>query len=69
MITQEMILKRLQEEIRRSGLTQSEIAEKMAIAKQTLRNYVKGRRIPPFDVFANLCVVIDADANYILCLE
>lgn len=68
MIMIEQIRERLQEAIRQSGLTQSEIARRVGVKHQQVSCYVKGDKMPALDTFANLCAVLDADPAYILCL-
>lgn len=67
MITLEQIQKRLAEAIQQSGLTQSELARRLGIRQQTVSHYMHGSKMPALDTFANLCVVLDVDANDILC--
>ena len=69
MITLDEIRKRIVETIKQSGLTQTEIAKKLNIGQQVISEYVRGKSLPALDTLANLCKVLDADANYILCLE
>ena len=69
MITLEQIQSRIAEEIKQSGMSQSEIARKLGIKHQQISCYVRGRKMPALDTLANLCKVLDADANYILCQE
>ncbi len=66
MILIETIQKRLQEAIRDSNLTQTEIAKRLNIKQPSVRQYISGRALPSLDTFANLCVVLDADPSYIL---
>ena len=68
MITLDEIRKRIVETIKQSGLTQTEIAKKLNIGQQVISEYVRGKSLPALDTLANLCKVLDADANYILCL-
>lgn len=68
MITLEQIQKRLAEAIRQSGMTQTEIAEKLGIKHQQISCYLLGKKLPALDTFANLCKLLDEDANYILCV-
>lgn len=63
------IRKRLQEAIKESGMTQSEIARRLHISQATVAQYLSGRSMPALDTFANLCAVLDADPAYILCLK
>lgn len=69
MITLEEIQKRLAETIRQSGMTQTELARQLGIRQPTVGQYLSGRALPALDTFANLCKILDADANYILCLN
>ena len=69
MITLSDIQKKLAEEIKRSGLTQTEIANRIGVKHQQISCYVKGTKMPALDTFANLCKVLDIDANDILCIN
>lgn len=68
MITLDKIQTRVAEAIRQSGLTQTELARRLGIGQQTVSHYVKGDKMPALDTFANLCAVLDLDANDILCV-
>lgn len=69
MITLEQIKQRLAEAIRQSDMTQSEIARRLGIRHQQISCYVHGQKMPSLDTLANLCKLLDLDANYILCQE
>ncbi len=69
MITIEQIQKRIIESIKESGLTQTEIASKLNISRSAISHYVKADILPALDTLANLCKLLDLDANYILCLD
>ncbi len=69
MISLEDIHKNLAMAIMQSGMTQSEIAKKINVKQPTLSQYVSGRTMPALDTFANLCNVLDLDANDILCVK
>ncbi len=69
MITLNEIQKKLSTEIKNSGMTQTAIAEKLCIRQQTISQYISGRAMPALDTFANLCVLLDLDANDILCIN
>lgn len=69
MITLEQIQNRIVEAIMQSGMTQSEIAKSVGIGQQTVSHYIKGDKMPALDTLANLCKLLDLDANYILCQE
>ncbi len=69
MITLEQIQKRLSEEIKNSGLSQTEIAKRINVKQPTVGQYLSGRAMPALDTFANLCVALDLNPAEILCLE
>lgn len=67
MITLEEIRKRLTEAIEQSGMTQTAIAKAVNVKPTQICSYLKGRKMPALDTLANLCKLLDVDANYILC--
>ena len=69
MITIFQIQAKIAEAIKLSGMTQSQIAQKVGVSQQTISHYLKGDKMPSLDTLANLCEVLDLDANYILCLR
>jgi len=69
MITLTQIQIKLAEYIRQSGMTQTELAHRLGIGQPTIAHYVKGDKMPALDTFANLCAILELDANDILCLN
>lgn len=69
MITLENIRTQLIEAIQGSGLSQTELAKKLKIKQPTVSDYLHGKSMPALDTFANLCEVLDLDANEILCIR
>jgi len=69
MITLEQIQKRLAEVIKQRGLSQTAIAKALNIKQPTVGQYLSGRSMHALDTLANLCKLLDVDANYILCQE
>lgn len=67
MITLENIKVRLAEALKHCNMTQTELANKLNVTQSTIAHYIKGDIVPSLDTFANLCKVLDVDANYILC--
>ncbi len=67
MITLREIQKKIVEAIAASGMTQSALAAALGVSQQTVSHYVKGDKMPA--TLANLCRVLDADANEILCIK
>ena len=69
MITLSSITEKLAEAIKNSDLSQSEIARRLGVAHQQVSRYVCGKQLPALDTLANLCVILDLDANEILCVK
>ena len=69
MITLAQIQKRIAEAIKQSNFTQVELAERLEVKQPTISQYVSGRVMPALDTLANLCKVLDLDANDILCQD
>lgn len=68
MVTLEQIQTKIADAIKQSGLTQTELARRLNIKPTQICSYIKGRKMPALDMFANLCAVLDVDANDILCI-
>ncbi|MCX4367358.1 MAG: helix-turn-helix transcriptional regulator [Clostridia bacterium] len=66
MITLETIQKNIIEAIRQCGMTQTAIAKELHMSQSTIAHYVRGDILPALDTLANLCSVLDLDANEIL---
>lgn len=69
MITLDLIKAKVAEAIKQSGLSQSELARRLNIRQSNISHYVKGDKMPALDTLANLCVILDLDANEILCVK
>lgn len=69
MITIDLIKAKVAEAIKQSGLSQSELARRLNIRQSNISHYVKGDKMPALDTLANLCVILDLDANEILCVK
>ncbi len=69
MITLSEIQKNIAQEIKTSGLSQTEIANKLGIKQPTVGQYISGRSLPALDTFANLCVLLDVDPSDILGIK
>ncbi len=69
MITIEEIQKRLREEIKQSGISQRELAEKLKINPSTVSKYMRLNKYPSLDTFANICEILDISADEILGLN
>ena len=71
MITIEQIRAKLIEAIRNSGITQTEIAKRLGVKQATIACYLSKNKkaMPALDTLANLCALLDLDANDILCIH
>lgn len=69
MITLEQIRERLIQEIKVSGMTYTDIANKLNISRSSISHFVRGDILPALDTLANLCQILDLDADYILCQD
>ena len=69
MITIEQINIKIADAIKRSGLTQVEIAKRLHIRQASISNYLRGKKSPSLETFANLCAILDVDTNDILCID
>ena len=69
MIMLEQIRQRITETIKQSELTQTELAPRLGVGQQTISEYIRGKSMPALDTFANLCAILDVDANDILCIN
>ena len=64
----EIIKKRLNEELKNSGLTTVEIAKRIGVSPEMVTQYRTTKKLPKLDTFAKLCKELDLDANFILGL-
>ncbi len=69
MVSLEQIRAKLLEAIRTSGMTQAELAKRVGVIQQSIAAYLHQGKMPALDTFANLCAVLDLDANEILCIS
>ena len=68
-----VILKQIQiklaEAIRLSVMPQAELARLLGVSQSLISHYLHGNKMPALDTFANLCKILDVDANDILCIN
>ncbi len=69
MITLAQIRERLIQEIKVSGMTYTDIANKLNISRSSISHFVRGDILPALDTLANLCQILDLDTDYILCQD
>ena len=61
-----LIKKRLSEELKNCGLTTIEIAKKIGVSPEMITQYSTTKKLPRLDTFSRICKELDLDANYIL---
>ena len=64
----QIIKERLAMEIKSSGLSTVEIANKIGVSPEMITQYCTTNKLPKLDTFAKLCKELELDANYILGL-
>lgn len=69
MVTIAEIRDKLKEAIKNSGKSQTEIARLLNIKQPTIACYLADKALPSLDTLANLCILLDLDANEILCIS
>ena len=69
MITLKQIQIKLAEAIKLSGMPQAELAKLLGVSQSLISHYLHGNKMPALDTFANLCKLLDVDANDILCIS
>ena len=60
---------RLMEALKKSGLTQQQVADQMGSKKCSVSSWMNGRILPSVPVVADLCRVLHVSADYLLGLE
>ena len=65
-VRRQLIKQRLKEEIENSGMSFSEIAEKVGITSSLISQYRNTYKMPSLVNLSKICEIIGADANYIL---
>ncbi len=69
MITIKMIQAKLSEEIKKSPLTQKQIADALHLHPTAINKYMCEDIYPSLETFANLCKILDVSADEILGLK
>jgi len=69
MIIIDQIKIKVMEAIKQSGMSQNELAVKIGVKRPQISCYLHGKKMPALDTLANICAVLDLDANDILCVS
>ena len=65
----EIIKQRLREELKGTGLTTKQIADKIGVSPEMITQYATTKKLPKLDTFAKLCKELELSADYILGLK
>ena len=68
MIKLDPIRKKILDAIKQSGMSKCDLATKIGVCHQAIGQYLYQNKMPALDTLANLCAVLDLDANEILCI-
>lgn len=69
MIEIRQIQEKLIEALKSSNITQTELANKIGVKQSQISCYLHGKKLPALETFANICAVLDLDANEILSVS
>ena len=69
MINLDKIRVKIQEAIKQSGMSHTQLASLLGVCHQAIGQYLYQNKMPALDTFAKLCAVLDLDANEILCVD
>jgi len=61
--------KRLKDEIKHSGFTKVELAEKVGVSPEMITQYYTTKKLPSLETFEKLCRALDVSADYLLGLN
>lgn len=60
---------RLSNQLKKQGMTQKELAERINTTEATLSRYVSGDREPKADMLANIATALHTTSDYLLGIE
>ncbi len=63
------IRNKLIEALKSSDLSQTDLAKALNVNQSMISDYLHGKKMPSLETFANLCEILDIDANEILCIN
>lgn len=66
---EDVIKKRLKQEIKSSNKTIKEIANLLGVSPEMITQYCTTKKLPRLDTFAKLCQVLEVSSDYILGLK
>lgn len=60
---------RFNEALKNAPISQTELAKKIGVNKQSITEYKSGRAIPSLNILRLICKELDVSADYLLGLE
>lgn len=63
------IKNRLSLSIINSGKSIIHLSKALNIPLSEIQSYINKTALPPLDIFAKLCILLDVNSNYLLCLD
>ena len=65
----DLIKKRLSNELKNCGMTQNQLAKKINTTQSCIAHYIRGDIVPSIDTLAEICYILEIDANEMLCID
>ena len=65
----EIIKKRVSQELKNSGFSQTELGKRLNISQSCIAHYIRGDILPSIEIITKLCKLLELDANYLLGIE
>ncbi|MCM1306825.1 MAG: helix-turn-helix domain-containing protein [Bacteroides sp.] len=69
MIQIAQIQSKLSEALKNCELTQVELANRLNVTQSIISDYIREKKSPSLETFANLCAILDLDIKDILCID
>lgn len=65
----DIIKQRLKEELKATGLTTKQIADKIGVSPEMVTQYTTTKKLPKLDTFAKICKELELSADYLLGIK
>lgn len=62
----EIFISRLELVIKEKGITQTKLASKVGVTKQAMSCYIRGKRIPRYDILVSIARALDISVDYLV---
>ncbi len=61
--------KRISDGLKRNGMTQRELSDRIFVAEASMSRYIRGERVPKPDVLADIARELNTSTDYLLGIE